>query len=118
MGRVFRAHDEKLKRDVALKVLPDHFTNDPDRIARFHREAQSLAALNHPNIAQIYGLEDSTSDPCLVLEVVEGDGLDERLQKGPLSVNEAMAFAEQIAEALETAHERGILHRDLKPANI
>src|ERR1043166_9471285 len=114
MGRVFRAHDEKLKRDVALKVLPDHFTNDSDRIARFQREAQSLAALNHPNIAQIYGLEDSTSARCLVLELVDGETLEERLRKGPLLISEAMAFAKLLAEAVEAAHERGILHRDLK----
>jgi eukaryotic-like serine/threonine-protein kinase len=118
MGRVFRAHDTKLQRDVALKVLPEDFSSDSDRVARFHREAQVLAALNHPNIAQIYGFEDSTAERCLVLELVEGETLEDRLRNGRLPVEEALRFAKQIADALEAAHERGVIHRDLKPANI
>jgi serine/threonine-protein kinase len=109
MGEVYRARDTKLKRDVALKVLPEAFANDPERMARFTREAQVLASLNHPNIAQIYGVEDHA----LVMELVEGEIL-----KGPLPVDTALDYARQIAEALEAAHEKGIVHRDLKPANI
>jgi serine/threonine protein kinase len=118
MGVVFRAHDTKLQRDVALKLLPDHFADDPERLARFQREAQVLASLNHPNIAQIYGLEDSSSQRCIVMELVEGETLQERLRRGPIPVDEALPLAKQIAEALETAHEKGIIHRDLKPGNI
>src|SRR5215468_1722739 len=118
MGVVFRAHDTKLQRDVALKLLPDHFANDPERLARFQREAQVLASLNHPNIGQIYGLEDSTSQRCIVMELVEGDTLRERLNRGRISMDEALDVANQIALALEAAHEKGIIHRDLKPANI
>src|SRR5262249_24129420 len=118
MGVVFRALDTKLHREVALKLLPDHFADDPDRLARFQREAQVLASLNHPNIAQIHGLEDSTAQTCIVMELVEGDTLQERLQRGPIPVAQALTIARQIAEALEAAHERGIVHRDLKPANI
>jgi eukaryotic-like serine/threonine-protein kinase len=114
MGAVYRATDTKLGRDVAIKVLPDAFANDPDRLARFTREAQVLAALNHPNIAAIYGLEDGA----LVLELVEGPTLADRISQGPIPLDEALAFARQIGEALEAAHERGIIHRDLKPANI
>ena len=116
-GVVFRAHDTKLQRDVALKLLPDHLANDPERHARFQREAQLLASLNHPNIAQIYGLEESDSARCLVLELVEGDTLQERLKRGPIP-QEALKMAQQIADALEAAHEKGVVHRDLKPANI
>src|SRR5215510_10104385 len=118
MGVVFRAHDTKLQRDVALKLLPDHFADDPDRLVRFQREAQVLASLNHPKIAQIYGLEDSTSQRCIVMELVEGETLQERLKRGPIPIEEALPIAKHVAEALEAAHEKGIIHRDLKPANI
>ena len=118
MGVVFRAHDTKLQRDIALKLLPDHFANDPERLARFQREAQVLASLNHPNIAQIYGLEDSTPQRCIVMELVDGETLQERLSRGPIPVDEALPIAKQIAVALEAAHEKGIIHRDLKPANV
>src|SRR5262249_24706469 len=118
MGVVLRAHDTKLQRDVALKLMPDHFADDPERLARFQREAQVLALLNHPNIAQIYGLEDSTPQRCIVMELVEGETLQERLKRGAIPVAEALRTAKQIAEALEAAHERGVIHRDLKPGNI
>jgi Tol biopolymer transport system component len=118
MGEVYRARDTKLNRDVALKILPDAFTLDGDRIARFRREAQVLASLNHSNIAAIYGFEDSGTTHALVLELVEGPTLADRIAKGSIPINEALAIAKQIAEALEAAHEQGIIHRDLKPANI
>src|SRR5215813_5460261 len=118
MGVVFRAHDTKLQRDVALKLLPDHFANDPERLARFRREAQLLASLNHPNIAQIYGLEDSTPQVCIVLELIEGETLAERIRRGPMALHEALSIARQIAEAMDVAHEKGVIHRDLKPANV
>ena len=122
MGEVYRARDAKLNRDVALKVLPEVFARDPDRLARFRREAQVLASLNHPNIAAIYGFEESNPSPgsgqALVLELVEGPTLAERIAHGPIPVDEALPIARQIAEALEVAHEQGIIHRDLKPANI
>jgi prepilin-type processing-associated H-X9-DG protein len=118
MGEVYRARDTKLNRDVALKILPDAFTDDPDRLARFKREAQVLASLNHPNIAAIYGFEDSNATQALVLELVEGPTLADRIAHGPIPLDEALPIARQIAEALEAAHERGIIHRDLKPANI
>src|SRR5436190_19272773 len=118
MGVVFRALDTKLQRDVALKLLPEHFADDADRLLRFQREAQVLASLNHPNIAQIYGLEESSSTRCIVMELVEGQTLQERLKRGPIPLEEALPIAAQIATALEAAHERGIVHRDLKPANI
>src|SRR5499433_2569460 len=118
MGVVFRAHDTKLLRDVALKLLPDHFADDPDRLLRFQREAQLLASLNHPNIAQIYGLEEFNDARCIVMELVEGETLQERLKRGAIPVAEALRIAKQIAEALEAAHERGVIHRDLKPGNI
>ena len=118
MGEVYRAHDPKLNRDVALKVLPDDFAQDPERLARFKREAQVLASLNHPNIAAIYGLEDSGETHALVLELVEGPTLQDRISQGPIPLDEALPIAKQIAEALEAAHEQGIIHRDLKPANI
>src|SRR5271165_7074527 len=111
MGAVYRATDTKLNRDVAIKVLPDSFA---DRLARFTREAQVLASLNHPNIAAIYGVEEGA----LILELVEGPTLAERIAQGPIPVDEALAIARQIAEALEYAHEKGIVHRDLKPANV
>jgi serine/threonine-protein kinase len=118
MGEVYRARDTKLNRDVALKILPDAFAADPDRLARFRREAQVLASLNHPNIAAIYGFEDSGSTHALVLELVEGPTLADRIAKGPIPLDDALPMAQQIAEALEAAHEQGIIHRDLKPANI
>ena len=118
MGRVFRARDTKLNREVALKVLPDSFADDRDRLARFTREAQTLAALNHPNIAAIYGLEEHGGVSALVMELVEGEDLSQRIVRGPIPVDEALPIAKQIAEALEAAHEQGIIHRDLKPANI
>ena len=118
MGEVYRAHDAKLNRDVALKVLPELFALDPDRLARFKREAQVLASLNHPNIGGIYGFEESNGLQALVLELVEGPTLADRIAQGPIPVDEALPIARQIAEALEAAHEQGIIHRDLKPANI
>src|SRR5215831_9432226 len=118
MGEVYRAKDTKLGRDVALKILPASFTNDPERVARFRREAQVLASLNHPHIAQIYGVEESNGTQFLVLELVDGESLDKRIARGPISVDEALGIAKQVAEALEAAHEKGIIHRDLKPGNI
>jgi Tol biopolymer transport system component len=118
MGEVYRARDGKLNRDVALKVLPDLFARDPERLARFQREAQVLASLNHPNIAHIHGLEDSGPVRALVLELVEGPTLADRIKQGPLGLADAVAIARQIADALETAHDAGVIHRDLKPANI
>ena len=118
MGEVYRARDTKLDQDVALKVLPQAFTDDPDRLARFEREAKVLASLNHPNIGHIYGLEEAEGQKALVLELVEGPTLAERIKQGPIPVDEALPIARQIAEALEAAHEQGIIHRDLKPANI
>ena len=118
MGQVYQATDTKLNRQVALKILPEAFATDPDRLARFQREAQVLASLNHPNIAQIHGLEESDDTRALVLELVEGPTLADRIAKGPISVDEALPIAKQIAEALEAAHEAGVIHRDLKPANI
>src|SRR5262245_17377969 len=117
MGDVYRAHDTKLGRDVAIKVLPASFANDPDRLARFEREARVLASLNHPHIAHIYGLETSPS-PFIVMELVEGETLDARIRARALPIDAALAIARQIGEALDTAHERGIVHRDLKPANV
>ena len=118
MGEVYRARDTKLDRDVALKVLPQAFTDDPDRLARFEREAKVLASLNHPNIGHIYGLEEADGQKALVLELVEGPTLAERIKQGPIPVDEALPIAKQIAEALEAAHEQGVIHRDLKPANV
>ena len=118
MGCVFRATDTQLGRDVALKILPDAFAADPDRLARFQREAQVLASLNHPGIAAIYGIEKSDDTQALVLELVEGPTLADRIAKGPIPLDEALPIAKQIAEALEAAHEAGVIHRDLKPANI
>ena len=118
MGEVYRAHDKNLGRDVALKVLPTAFALDPERVARFRREAQVLASLNHPHIASIYGLEESPGGLGLVLELVEGQTLADRLVDGPLPLGEAWPIAQQVSEALEAAHDRGIIHRDLKPANI
>jgi eukaryotic-like serine/threonine-protein kinase len=118
MGEVYLARDTKLGREVALKILPPQFASDPERLARFEREARALAALNHPRIAAIYGLEESGGQRVLVIELALGSSLAERLARGPLPVREALAIARQIAEGVEAAHEKGILHRDLKPANI
>jgi Tol biopolymer transport system component len=118
MGVVYRATDSKLKREVAIKVLPEAFAADTDRLARFEREAQVLAQLQHPNIAAVYGLEESSGVRALVMELVPGEDLSERLKRGPLPLDEALSVARQIAEALEEAHEKGIVHRDLKPANV
>jgi serine/threonine protein kinase len=118
MGEVYRARDTKLGRDVAIKVLPSVFASDPERLARFEREARVLAALNHPHIGAIYGVEERNGVRALVLELVEGPTLAARLARGPLPVAEALTIATQIAEALEAAHEHGIVHRDLKPDNI
>jgi Tol biopolymer transport system component len=118
MGEVYRARDSKLKRDVALKVLPEEFLTDPNRVARFRREAEVLASLNHSHIASIYGIEEADGVPALVLEFVDGMTLADRIAQGPIPVDEALPIASQIAEALETAHDRGIIHRDLKPGNI
>jgi serine/threonine-protein kinase len=118
MGEVYRARDPKLGRDIAIKVLPQKFAADPERMARFAREAKLLASLNHSNIASIYGFEDSGSVGALVMELVDGPTLAERLRQGRFPLEEALPIAGQLAEALEYAHERGIVHRDLKPANI
>ena len=118
MGEVYRARDTKLARDVALKLLPDVFAANPERLQRFQREAQVLASLNHPHIAQIYGLEDSTDTPALIMELVEGSTLADRIRQGPLPLDEALMIAHQVAEALDAAHEKGVIHRDLKPANV
>jgi eukaryotic-like serine/threonine-protein kinase len=118
MGEVYRARDAKLGRDVALKVVPEAFARDAERMARFQREAKVLASLSHPNIAPIYGLEDSSSTHALVMELIEGPTLADRIKSGPIPISEALPIAKQICEALEYAHERGIVHRDLKPANV
>src|SRR5881296_3267976 len=118
MGEVYRARDTTLNRDVAMKVLPESFASDPDRLARFTREAQTLASLNHPNIAHIHGLQESGGVRALVMELVEGDDLSQRIARGAIPLDDALPIAKQIAEALEAAHEHGIIHRDLKPANI
>ena len=118
MGQVFRATDAKLKRQVAIKILPPLLAADPDRLARFQREAEVLASLNHSNIAAIYGLEESAGITALVMELVEGDDLSQRIARGAIPIDEALLIAKQIADALEAAHELGIVHRDLKPANI
>lgn len=118
MGEVYRARDTRLKRDVALKILPDMFASDAERLARFQREAEALAALSHPNIAGIFGLDESNGSRAIVMELVDGETLAERIARGPLPVPEAVSIATQIAEALEAAHEHGIVHRDLKPANV
>ncbi len=118
MGEVYRATDTNLQRDVAIKVLPPEVAQDPERLGRFKREAHLLAALNHPNIAAIYGLEECDGKPFLALELVEGEDLKQRLARGAIPVDEALEIAKQIAEALEEAHNKGIVHRDLKPANV
>src|SRR6185436_5736215 len=118
MGEVYRARDMKLGREVAIKILPSRWLADPDRTARFEREARLLASLNHPHIAAIYGVEDSGATHALVLELVDGPTLADRIAAGPVPEREALAIARQLADALDAAHERGIVHRDLKPANI
>src|SRR5687767_14791121 len=118
MGEVYRARDTRLRRDVAVKVLPDLVAADPDRLARFQREAQVLASLNHPNIGAIHGFEEAQGTGALVLELVEGPTLDERLRQGPMPIDDALPIARQVVDALEAAHARGIVHRDLKPSNI
>ena len=123
MGEVYRALDTRLNREVAIKILPDLFATDPDRVMRFTREAQTLASLNHPHIAQIFGIEETAatghaSTRALVMELVPGDTLADRIARGPIPVDEAIPIARQVAEALEAAHDAGIVHRDLKPANI
>jgi serine/threonine protein kinase len=118
MGEVYRATDTNLGRQVAIKVLPDAFTHDAERVARFQREAKTLASLNHANIAIIHGLEKSQGIYALVMELVEGEDLSQRIGRGPIPLDEALPLARQIAEALEAAHEQGVIHRDLKPANI
>src|SRR5580765_223739 len=118
MGEVYRARDSKLKREVAIKVLPDLLVGDPDRLSRFQREAELLATLNHPNIAAIYGLEDSGGSRAIVLELVEGETLADSISRGPIPLDETLRVARQIVDALEAAHDRGVVHRDLKPANI
>src|SRR5262249_45697541 len=119
MGEVYRARDSKLNRDVAIKILPDLFAADPDRLARFRRAAQVLASLNPPHTAQVYGFEDGDpSTHALVMELVEGETLAQRIARGPIVLDDALPIARQIADALEAAHERDIIHRDLKPANV
>ncbi len=118
MGEVYRARDTRLGRDVALKVLPEAFAADTERMARFEREAKVLASLNHPNVASIYGLEESNHRRALVMELVEGQTLADRIAGGAIPVDEALSIARQLCEGLEYAHERGIVHRDLKPANV
>ena len=118
MGEVYRARDTKLDRAVAIKILPEAFAADTERIARFQREAKTLASLNHPNIAHIHGLEESNGVRALVMELVEGEDLAQRIARGAIPVAEALPIAKQMADALEAAHEQGIIHRDLKPANI
>ena len=118
MGEVYRARDLKLKREVAIKILPDEFSRDAARLSRFQREAEVLASLNHPNIAVIYDLEEANATRFLVLELVEGETLADRIQRGRIPTEEALTIARQIAEAFEAAHEKGVIHRDLKPANV
>src|SRR5262249_53811401 len=118
MGEVYRARDLRLKREVAIKILPEEFSRDPERVSRFQREGETLATLNHPNIAAIYYLQEVNATRVLVMEVVEGETLADRLQRGRLTLDEALRLAAQIADALEAAHDKGIVHRDLKPANI
>src|SRR5271156_382932 len=118
MGEVYRARDSKLKREVAIKVLPGEFSRDHERVSRFQREAEVLASLNHPNIAAIHDLQEVRGSRFLVLELVEGETLAERIARGPVPVDEALGMAKQICEALEAAHEKAVVHRDLKPANI
>jgi len=118
MGEVCRARDTKLKREVAIKILPEDFSRDADRVSRFQREVEVLASLNHPNIAGIYDLQEANSYPYLVLELVEGKTLADRIARGAIPVEDALKIAKSICKALEAAHEKGVVHRDLKPANV
>src|SRR5262245_41694573 len=118
MGEVYRARDAKLKRDVAIKFLSDEFSRDTDRVSRFQREAEVLASLNHPNIAAIYDVQEANGSRFLILELIEGETLADRIARGPIPVTDALEIAKNICEALEAAHEKGIIHRDLKPANV
>src|SRR6476619_7075061 len=118
MGEVYRARDTRLTRDVAIKVLPDLWAHDADRLARFQREAELLATLNHPHVAAIYGLEETETATAIVMELVDGETLAERIARGPMAIDDVVIVARQVADALEAAHERGIIHRDLKPSNI
>src|SRR5262245_38820055 len=118
MGEVYRARDSKLKRDVAIKILPEEFSRDHDRVSRFQREAEVLASLNHTNIGSIYDLQESNGSRFLIMELVEGETLAERIGRGKLPIDEALQIAKSICEALEAAHEKGIVHRDLKPSNV
>src|SRR5262245_48346300 len=118
MGEVYRARDTKLKREVAIKILPDEFSRDASRVSRFQREAEVLASLNHPNIASIYDLQEANDIRFLVLELVEGETLADGIARGPIPVQEALDIAKRICEALEVAHEKGVVHRDLKPGNV
>src|SRR5262245_50769916 len=118
MGEVYRARDTKLQRDVAIKVLPAAFAQDDERLMRFKREAQVLASLNHPNIGAIYGIEEANGQQYLILEFIEGEPLDEEISRGPLPLDDAIEIAVHVADALESAHEKGVIHRDLKPGNI
>src|SRR5215813_12974271 len=115
MGEVYRARDTRLKREVAIKILPQEFSRDPARVSRFQREAEVVASLNHPNIAAIYDLQEANDTRFLVLELVEGETLAERLQRGAIPLDESVKLAMQIGEALQAAHEKGVIHRDLKP---
>src|SRR5687768_14095071 len=118
MGEVYRAVDTRLDRQVAIKILPEAVRADPERTVRFEREAKLLASLNHPNIAGIYGLERANDEQFIVMELVEGETLADQIARGPVPVSEALQIAKQIADALEAAHEAGVIHRDLKPANV
>src|SRR5215475_8390457 len=118
MGEVYRARDTKLKRDVAIKILPDEFSRDADRVNRFQREAEVLASLNHPNIAAIYDVQEANGTRFLILELIEGETLADRIARGAIPIADALEIAKNICEALESAHEKGIIHRDLKPANV
>jgi eukaryotic-like serine/threonine-protein kinase len=118
MGEVYQARDTRLGRSVAVKILPEIFARDPERVARFDREAKLLASLNHANIAALYGMEESGGQHFLVMELVEGQTLADRIAHGPIPIEEVLMIAHQIAEALEAAHEKGVIHRDLKPANV
>ncbi len=118
MGEVYRARDTRLEREVAIKVLPEHFAEDEERLRRFEREAKSLASLNHPNVAQIHGVDQVEDTWFLVLELVPGETLEDRIARGALPIEEALDMCLQIAKGLEAAHEAGVIHRDLKPANV
>src|SRR5262249_11580057 len=118
MGDVYQARDTRLGRSVAVKVLPDAFARDAERLSRFEREAKVLASLNHPNIAALYGMEEAEGRHFLVMELVAGETLAERLQRGSMQISEVLKIAHQIAEGLEAAHDKGVIHRDLKPANV